>query len=86
MNRIPEISSSQPRHIRSRLTLVPMGELTYKGFSKVSTSKPSSLTHDATMNKCDAQESNNTLAHRRDNRNIPCIADWSTGLICGVMA
>ena len=69
--RILEISNSQPGHIISILTLVHRGELTCNGFSKVSTSKPNSFTHDATMNECDALESNSILDHRRDSKNIP---------------
>ena len=53
VSKILEISNSQPWHIISALTLVPRGELTCNGFSKVSTSKPNYFTHDVVMNECD---------------------------------
>ena len=59
MGKISEISNSQSRPIRSTLALPPREEHPYRDSLKALTSKPNSITQDATTNVYDA--SNLTL-------------------------
>ena len=76
MSRIPKISNSQSRHIRSTLTPVPRGEFTYNGFSKVSISKLKLFSHYVVINMNTMHPNlNNTLIKKCESRNVPCISD-----------
>ena len=77
MSIILEISNSQSRPIRSTLTLHPRGEHPHLVSLKASTSKPKSITQDATMNEYDASNLNATLVNKCKSRNVPYISGCS---------
>ena len=72
-SRVPKLGSDPPigSDRDSGRDIIPRGELTYMGSSKVSISKLNPITTDAAINECETPESNNTLAHRRDSKTYP---------------
>ena len=72
VSKIPEISNSQPRHIIPILALIPRGELTYKGSSKVSTSKPNSITTDTASLSCKHSPKTLFTYRKKKKFHTPC--------------
>ena len=73
MSRISEFSNSHSRPIMSILTPRPREEHPHLVSVKASTSKPKSITQDATMNEYDASNLNATLVNKCKSRNVPYI-------------
>ena len=77
---VPKTNSTHTHLIRSTLTLPTREEHPHQVSLKASTSKPKSITQDATMNEYDASNLNATLFNKCKSRNVPYISGCSVCL------